>query len=379
MEYIFVEAKDRFLALSNGKLDVLLAITTHTMERQLYEPTTKRGYSFSKPYLHNGVMFAGRPDYVQCADSSNVTSGICQGTKICVMDGTTHRSVLANVLPAASVVIAPTFAAYQQIFRDGGCNVLAGEQIDLLTGNEADILSGDFVLGSTVHSKEPIALVTRDDDLLFSDFCNWMLHALITAEEVRTSGASTSLSDLPTPTFFGDAFTYMFHDAVTLVGDYGQIYERHLEKYVPRSEANRINHGISPAMFAVPFGNLQPDVVPNVSGGKLEEVRDRGHLRCGISPGAFFAEFDGSTWTGLDVSFCQALSAAIFDGAIHVRYTVLSPTERFMALQDNHVDVLARVTTYTMERDVLEPSTSKGLSFSPPNFHDETHFAGIPP
>ena len=349
------------------------------MERQVFEPTTKRGYAFSKPYLYNGLMFAGLQPYLECAETLNVSSGICQETRICVLDGTTHRATVATVLPTASIITAPTIEAFQQIFSDGGCNVLAGEKMDLLMGHQQDVKSGEFVLGSNMFSKEPIALVTRNEDQQFSDFCNWIIQALMTAEELRAGGPSTSLSDLPTPSVFGESFGYMFYDAVSLVGDYGQVYERNLEQYVPRSGANRINSGDSPAMFAVPFGNLQPDVVPNVSGGTLGAIRDRGYLSCGISPGAIFAEFDGSEWSGLDVSFCKALSAALFDGGMYVQYHVLDPTERFQSLQGGLVDVLARTTTYTMERDILEPSISQGLSFSPPNFHDEIRFAGIPP
>ena len=164
-----------------------------------------------------------------------------------------------------------------------------------------------------------------------------------------------------------------------MVGDYGSIYERHLEAYVPRSTANRINAGESPAMYALPFGNLKPDLVPGVSGGTLEAIRKRGHLRCGITQAAIFAEFVDGSWRGLDVSFCEAISAAIFEGSIHVRYTVLLPADRFTALQSGRVDVLARVSTITMERDVLEPTTGSGFTFSTPNFHDEIRFAGTPP
>jgi ABC-type amino acid transport substrate-binding protein len=373
-----VETKQRFSTLAKGEVDILFAATTNTLERQVFEPTTQQSFSFSTPYLHNGVIFAGRPDYVPCADNLNVTSGgLCQDTKICVLDGTTHREVVGRVLPDASVVIAPTFDSLRQIFMDGGCNVLAGEQFELFF--DQDELLGDYVFGSNVHSKEPLALVTRDDDHQFSSFCNWIVQSLFSAEEVRNSGSATSLSDLPTPSVFGEQYEFMFQDAFAVVGDYDQIYKRHLERYVPRSAANRINMGDSPAMFPIPFGNLKPDTVPNISGGTLESIRHRGHLRCGITQAAIFAEFKDGEWSGLDVSFCEALSAAIFDGAIHVRYTVLGPTDRFVALQEGRVDVLARVSTITMERDVSEPTTGKGFTFSTPNFHDEIRFAGVPP
>ena len=111
-------------------------------------------------------------------------------------------------------------------------------------------------------------------------------------------------------------------------------------------------------------------------------MRERGFLRCGISRRAIFAVQDEVTneWSGQDVDFCRALSAAIFDGVTNtVRFTSLSATDRFIALQQGDVDVLSRITTVTLERDVLEPSTGQGFSFAQPNFYDGLSFGGIPP
>lgn len=85
-------------------------------------------------------------------------------------------------------------------------------------------------------------------------------------------------------------------------------------------------------------------------------------------------------WTGLDVDFCKAVSAAIFNGVTStIVYTDLPATERFVALQNGNVDVLARITTLTLERDVFEPNAGAGLTFSQPNFYDGLSFGGIPP
>lgn len=232
-------------------------------------------------------------------------------------------------------------------------------------------------VGEAVHSKEPLAIVTRANDSQFSDFVNWVLQSIMAAEELRNSGGS--LADLPTPSYFGDRFKFMFHDAVAVVSDYGALYERHLQKYYPRSDANRINVDTA-AMFALPFGKLRPDTLPIVSSDTLGKIRSRGFLKCGITSAVIFAEFDTSIneWTGLDVDFCKAISAAIFDGAVHVRYDVLGPVERFSSLQNGDVDVLARVTTFTMERDVQEATTGVGFTFSPANFFDSIRFGGVP-
>jgi hypothetical protein len=83
---------------------------------------------------------------------------------------------------------------------------------------------------------------------------------------------------------------------------------------------------------------------------------------------------------GFDVDFCRAVSAAIFNGVTNtVVYTDLPASERFQALQDGDVDVLSRLTTVTLSRDVLEPNTGVGFSFSQPKFYDGLTFGGIPP
>jgi len=47
----------------------------------------------------------------------------------------------------------------------------------------------------------------------------------------------------------------------------------------------------------------------------LKTIKERGSLICGINPGllGFSLRDDRGSWTGLDVDFCRALSAAIFD------------------------------------------------------------------
>ena len=80
------------------------------------------------------------------------------------------------------------------------------------------------------------------------------------------------------------------------------------------------------------------------------------------------------------MDFCRALSAALFDGVDNtVVFSDLSATERFQALEAGDVDVLSRLTTDNLERDVLEPSTGVGFSFSQPDFYDGLTFGGIPP
>src|SRR5437762_6293082 len=103
----------------------------------------------------------------------------------------------------------------------------------------------------------------------------------------------------------------------------------------------------------------------------LNTVKQRGVLNCGANPSlAGFGLPDAQgNWAGLDVDFCRALAAAIFDDPKKVRFVPLTAKDRFTALQSGEVDVLARNTTWTSSRD-----TSLGLNFTGVNYYDGQGF-----
>jgi general L-amino acid transport system substrate-binding protein len=103
----------------------------------------------------------------------------------------------------------------------------------------------------------------------------------------------------------------------------------------------------------------------------LAQVKARGILNCGANTGlAGFGVPDGQgNWTGLDVDYCRAIAAAIFNDPTKVKFIPLSSKDRFTALQSGEVDLLARNSTWTMSRD-----TSLGLNFAAVNYYDGQGF-----
>jgi general L-amino acid transport system substrate-binding protein len=87
----------------------------------------------------------------------------------------------------------------------------------------------------------------------------------------------------------------------------------------------------------------------------LKTVRDRGALHCGVSQGlpGFSNPDDKGNWTGLDVDFCRAIAAVIFNDPSKVKFTPLSARDRFEPLRSGEIDVLSRNTTWTSSRDAL--------------------------
>jgi len=105
--------------------------------------------------------------------------------------------------------------------------------------------------------------------------------------------------------------------------------------------------------------------------GTLAQVKSRGVLNCGTSTGlaGFSIPDSQGNWAGLDVDLCRGIAAAIFNDPGKVKFIPLSAKDRFTALQAGEIDVLARVTTWTLSRD-----TSLGMNFAGVNFYDGQAF-----
>ncbi|MGH2788950.1 MAG: transporter substrate-binding domain-containing protein [Actinomycetota bacterium] len=105
-------------------------------------------------------------------------------------------------------------------------------------------------------------------------------------------------------------------------------------------------------------------------GTLLDEINERGTLRCGVNntvPGFGFDPGSGEI-DGFDIDFCRAFAAAIFNTDQvddQVELVPIDADNRFIALQDGQYDVLVRNTTWTTSRDGGE-----GVAFMHPNFYD---------
>jgi general L-amino acid transport system substrate-binding protein len=122
--------------------------------------------------------------------------------------------------------------------------------------------------------------------------------------------------------------------------------------------------------LALLFGTLLAGVAP-AAADTLRDIKRRGELICGVSQGVlgFSAQQPNGQWTGLDVDFCRALAAAIFNDPAKIRFVPLSAERRFEALRSKAIDVLSRNSTWTMGRE-----TSLGIVFAAVTYHDGQAF-----
>ena len=103
----------------------------------------------------------------------------------------------------------------------------------------------------------------------------------------------------------------------------------------------------------------------------IEAIQKRGMLVCGVAGdvSGFSLPDSQGVMRGLDADMCREVAAAVLGDGNKVRFTPLTTTTRFTALQSGEVDMLSRSTTWTMGREA-----NLGLLFASINFYDGTGF-----
>ena len=102
----------------------------------------------------------------------------------------------------------------------------------------------------------------------------------------------------------------------------------------------------------------------------LDVIIERGSLKCGVKDsqrGMGFIDSNGVR-SGLDISYCRAIAAAIgLDPDTDIEYVDVTPSNRFSTLESGTIDVLIRTTTRTTSRDA-----GLNVDFAATNFYDGT-------
>jgi len=107
---------------------------------------------------------------------------------------------------------------------------------------------------------------------------------------------------------------------------------------------------------------------PAEAGPRLDRIRQRGTLVCGVAPGIRgFAEVDGSgRYAGFEVDICRAVAAAILTSPDRVKFVPATSIQEFLQSQD--VDIVSRRLTVSPTREAF------GVMFGPIVFFDGQGF-----
>lgn len=118
------------------------------------------------------------------------------------------------------------------------------------------------------------------------------------------------------------------------------------------------------AMLGATAGLAQAQIADD---SRLKTVLDRGSLLCSGHNGSFlgFAEVDDNgAWKGVDIDLCRALAAGLFGSSEgNLEIVPISWAQRWPALQSGDIDVVIKVSGWTMSRD-----TELNLAYSRPYF-----------
>ena len=210
--------------------------------------------SSASPVVLSCPFSSRLPDsFGACADSLDTTSQDCKGLKICVNNATTFLVRMQELFPAGSIVPRDRGSLVLQGLRDGACNAVAGGIIDVSRTSVATVgeYVGPYEIGTTLFTKDPLALVTRQNDPQWSSFVYWVVSAIFFAEEHGISQLRSI--EMPLVNLFGNDYSRMFRNAVGAVGNFGEMYNRNVASEVPRSRLNKLNtNPYGPQHYAYP-------------------------------------------------------------------------------------------------------------------------------
>src|SRR5437870_3969434 len=90
---------------------------------------------------------------------------------------------------------------------------------------------------------------------------------------------------------------------------------------------------------------------PAAAQTRLERIRQRGTVVCGVAPGvAGFAEVDArGRYSGFDVDICRALAAAILGNADKVEFASAMSVDAF--LKSDRIDLVVCRLTWSLMRE----------------------------
>ncbi|WP_171123395.1 MULTISPECIES: amino acid ABC transporter substrate-binding protein [unclassified Ruegeria] len=240
----------RFPALQSGDVDVIIKATGWTMGRD-----TELGLQFSIPYFFGGAQFMahGNLGITEAKD--------LEGGTICVEAGTTIERIAANYLQ--SLGVEHTMVSYEKAselraaYLANRCDsfVAWGPFLAVLRATEIENPDAHVILNDQL-SNEPISAAMRQGDEDFVDFTNWMLAALLIAEEegITSENVEEMATNPPNPKIarllgaepgmgerLGIRDTWA-KEMIAAVGNYGEIYHRNLGDNSPYKLERGLNN-----------------------------------------------------------------------------------------------------------------------------------------
>jgi len=249
VEFVSTTGKTRFTALASGEIDLLVRNTTWTFSRDVDLKFTFLGVNY---YDGQGFMV---PREIGVASAKDL-----DGATVCIQTGTTTELNLADFFRVNNISYEPvpieTNAEARQQYLAGACDVYTTDASGLAATRASFDSPDDHVILPEIISKEPLGPLVRHGDDVWADIVRWTLNALITAEELGVTSANISemASEagnnpeinrlLGTEGNLGEMLgldSDWAVRAISAVGNYGELFERHIGENTPIGLARGLN------------------------------------------------------------------------------------------------------------------------------------------
>ena len=177
IKFVPLSAKDRFIALQWGDIDVLSRDTSWTLSRD-----TSLGGNFTGVTYYDGQGFLVRK-------SLKVNSALeLNSASVCVQTGTTSEQNLADYFKSNKmkyeVIAYSTADETIKAYETGRCDVFTSDISQLYAQRLKLLNPADHAVLPEVISKEPLGPMVRQGDDQWFDLVKWTLFAMINAEEL---------------------------------------------------------------------------------------------------------------------------------------------------------------------------------------------------
>jgi general L-amino acid transport system substrate-binding protein len=260
---LYPDDRDAMQALNAGEVEMVATLSddfTHSVGTHL---------RFTQPVLWDGVGF------LVLAKTPAMRARQLSGKKICFLAETTVEESVRAWFARAHLEFVPfpfqEEGEMQAAFATGNCGALAGDRTRLAETRAQFARRGRLtrLLPESI-SQDPLAAAMREDDPQWAALVNWVMEALIQAEESGVTQANVKTmraradSDPVLRFLLGGSreigFALGLDDdwvarVIAVTGNYGEIYERDLGSgsamKLPRGENNLRSHG--GAIMALPF------------------------------------------------------------------------------------------------------------------------------
>jgi general L-amino acid transport system substrate-binding protein len=244
VEYVPLNASERFDALKDKKIDVLSRNSTWTLGRE-----NDMGLVFAGVTYYDGQAFL-------VPKSRNLTSALeLDGSKVCIQKGTTSEPNAADFFETNHInyqlVEGETVNEVVSDYLSGKCNTLTTDESQLFALRSQFPKPSDHMILPDVISKEPLGPVVRQDDMQWFNIVKWVNFALLDAEELGIGSKTIDEAmqsqkpavkrlvgtegDFGKPLGLSNAWAA---NAIRAVGNYGEVFDRdvgaHSKLGVPR-------------------------------------------------------------------------------------------------------------------------------------------------